>query len=120
MSTPVWTWPAGSAEPVLAAHLETNPGGGRFRYESAYRQMPGARALDPMHLRFTASGSPLPTQTSSGLPGVIVDAMPSGYGEDRLKARHGRDLSALELLELGPDDAAGAISVCQDIGAKMA
>lgn len=120
MSTPVWTWLPGSTDPVLAGHVSLDAAGGKFSYEPFYRQLTGARPLDPMVLRFSSSPSPMRIPGIPGLPGVMLDAMPDGYGEERLKAKHGRELSPLELLELGAGDAAGAIAVCEDIEAKMA
>jgi serine/threonine-protein kinase HipA len=120
MKTPVWTWLPGSADPVLAAHLHLEAGQGRLSYETAYMEATRARALDPMQLRFSRKGSGIPILKDGGLPGVLQDAMPAGYGADRLKATHQRDLSAMELLELGPPDGVGAIEVCQDIARKLA
>src|SRR5690606_20602272 len=94
--------------------------GGRFTYDTAYRQMPNARPLDPMRLRITASAAPMRIPGDAGLPGVILDAMPAGYGRDRLQARFDRELTPLELLEHGAGDAVGAIAVCHNIEAKMA
>lgn len=119
MSTPVWTWLPGSSEPVLAAHVALETTGGRFTYDAAYRQMPNARPLDPMRLRITASAAPMRIPGDAGLPGVILDAMPAGYGRDRLQARFDRELTPLELLEHGAGDAVGAIAVCRNIEAKM-
>jgi hypothetical protein len=104
----------------LAATLELAAGRGKLRYEAAYLNMPHARALDPMALRFSRKSAGIPILKDGGFPGVILDAMPAGYGADRLNARHARELSALELLELGPPDAVGAIEVCQDIERKLA
>jgi serine/threonine-protein kinase HipA len=124
MSTPVWTWLPGSPEPVLAGHVEAAAAGlgrGKFWYEPSYANLARARPLDPVRLRLSASPKVMPILgQATGLPGVLIDAMPSGYGQDRLNARHGRDLSPLELLELGPGDAVGAIAVCHNIDAKMA
>lgn len=120
MTTPVWTWLPGACVPVLAATLELGNGQGRLRYEAAYMAMAAARPLDPVALRFSRKAAGISIAKNGGLPGVIVDAMPAGYGADRLHARHERDLSPLELLELGPPDAVGAIEVCQDIERKLA
>lgn len=103
----------------MAATLELAAGRGKLRYEAAYLNMPHARALDPMALRFSRKSAGIPVLKDGGFPGVILDAMPAGYGADRLNARHARELSALELLELGPPDAVGAIEVCQDIERKL-
>ena len=120
MSTPVWTWLPGASAPVLAAHVEVDHAGGRFAYDASYRQQATARALDPMRLRFSSSKGPVRILGDTGLPGVILDAMPAGYGRDRLQARHQRELTPLELLEHGAGDAVGAIAVCHDIETKMA
>lgn len=120
MTTPIWTWLPGSTEPVLAAHLDISAGQGRFRYEHTYIDTPNARALDPVQLRFSRKSSGMAVLKDSGLPGVVGDAMPAGYGADRLHARHDRKLTPLELLELGPPDGVGAIEVCHDINRKLA
>ena len=120
MTTPVWTWLPGSTEPVLAAHLDIDKGQGRFCYEPTHMDTPNARALDPVHLRFSRKASGIPVLKDGGLPGVVGDAMPAGYGADRLHARHDRQLSPLELLALGPPDSVGAIEVCPDIDRKLA
>ncbi|MFZ3139751.1 type II toxin-antitoxin system HipA family toxin [Polaromonas sp.] len=104
----------------MAATLELAAGRGKLRYEAAYLGIPHARPLDPMALRFSRKSAGIPILKDGGFPGVILDAMPAGYGADRLNARHARELSALELLELGPPDAVGAIEVCQDIERKLA
>lgn len=117
MSTPVWTWLPGSCEPVLAAHIDVDAGGGRFVYEADYKKMQSTRALDPMHLRLGRGTAPV--KWSGALPGVIQDAMPDGYGRDRLQARYARELGPLELLALGPPDGVGAIEVCSDIETKL-
>jgi len=119
MSTPVWTWLPGSNEPVLAAHIDVDAGGGRFVYEDNYKKMQDPRALDPMHLRLGRGASAIKLPGEHALPGVIQDAMPDGYGRDRLQARHTRELGPLELLALGPPDGVGAIEVCMDIETKL-
>lgn len=119
MTTPVWTWLPGSSEPVLAAHIDVDAGGGRFVYQADYKTMQGARPLDPMHLRLGRGAAAIKLLGEHALPGVIQDAMPDGYGRDRLQARHARELAALELLALGPSDGVGAIEVCSDIEAKL-
>ena len=120
MTTPVWTWLPGATEPVLAAQLDLSAGHGRFCYEQAYINAANARALDPVQLRFSRKASGIPVLKDGGLPGVVADAMPAGYGADRLHARHDRKLSSLELLALGPPDGVGAIEVCHDMARKLA
>jgi serine/threonine-protein kinase HipA len=120
MTTPVWTWLPGASLPTLAAMLELGAGHGRLRYEAAYMDMANTRPLDSVELRFSRKASGIAIAKNGGLPGVIVDAMPAGYGADRLHARHERELTSLELLELGPPDAVGALEVCHDIARKLA
>lgn len=120
MKTPVWTWLPGACMPTLVAQLDLSSGQGRLIYEPAYLDAPNTRALDPMQLRLSRKVSGMAILKDGGLPGVVNDAMPAGYGADRLHARHHRDLTPLELLELGPPDGVGAIEVCHDIERKLA
>lgn len=117
-SVPVWAWLPGATEPVEAATLEFGEGRGLFRYADAYRGCDPTRELDPVHLPFSRRMAGQAIFGNGGFPGVIVDAMPSGYGEERLNARARRELAPLELLAAGPGDAAGGIEVCEDIRAK--
>lgn len=117
--TPVWTWLPSSTDPVLAGTLEIDDGRGLFRYDQPYMDLPGSLPLDPVGLRFTRKKSPTPVLTNGGLPGVILDATPAGYGADCLNARAKRQLMPLELLEQGPPDGVGAIEVCRDIERKL-
>jgi serine/threonine-protein kinase HipA len=119
MTTPIWIWLPSACAPVLAATLELGNGQGRLRYEAAYMEMAAALPLDPVVLRFSRKAAGVPIGKNGGFPGVIMDAMPAGYGADRLHARNERELSPLELLELGPPDAVGAIEVCCDIERKL-
>ncbi len=119
-TTPVWAWLPGMAEPIEAARLDVEAGRYRFRYGAAYKQAGrdgGSVALDPFQLRLNKQE--LRTDT---LPGVLMDARPAGYGQDRLNAQwqasYQRDLNDIELLELGPADGVGAIEVCRDIDRK--
>lgn len=72
-------------------------------------------AIDPVALKLGTR----PIKSSS-LPGVIADAKPSGYGQDRLNAKYGLNLSPMELLESGAGDGVGAIAVCEDVLCKQA
>lgn len=119
MQTPVWTWLPDRTEPVLAGTLEINDGRGLFRYEQDYMGLASSRPLDPVSLRFARKKSPPPILSNGGLPGVILDATPAGYGADRLNARAKRQLTSLELLEQGPPDGVGGIEVCFDIERKL-
>lgn len=120
MKTPVWTWLPGASDPVLAGQLTMIAGQGKLWYEQAYMDMAHARALDPIQLRFSRKNTGIALLQSGGLPGVVADAMPAGYGADRLHAQHDRTLTPLELLEFGPTDGVGAIEVCRDIERKLA
>lgn len=120
-TTPVWVWPAGQAEPVVAGHLardEAKPP--RFAYTPEYQAMSECVPLDPVEARLNRSGRGIVIQAADGLLGVLRDAKPAGYGADRLVAKAGRDLEPLELLEQGVPDGMGAIEVCTNIDAKLA
>ena len=116
--TPIWVWLPGRDEPVRAGDLVIG-NGARFIYHPDYTKNPGALALDPVELRISRSSRGMAILASDGLPGVVRDAKPAGYGEDRLKAIHGDNLDALQLLELGVPDGVGAIEACSDIERKL-
>lgn len=111
-SKPLWVWLPGQHEPTLAGTLTGDEMGWTLAYEPGY--VDSGVAIDPIALKLSTRPFKSPY-----LPGVVVDAKPSGYGQDRLNARHGRDLSELELLEEGAGDGVGAIAVCDDISRKQ-
>lgn len=116
-AVPVWAWLPGSSVPVQAGEwVHEAPVG--FRYLPEYLSHPQAVALDPVQLRLKKGHVSIPK--IAGLPFVIQDAKPAGYGQDRLCANAGRDLSAIELLEMGPPDTVGALEVCEHIELKLA
>ena len=120
--TPVWVWLPGRDEPTLAGDLiaaNQNGNSSRFIYRPDYAKTEGALALDPVELRISRSSRGAAILGSDGLPGVVRDAKPAGYGEDRLKAFHGDNLDGLQLLELGVPDGVGAIEACSDIERKL-
>lgn len=116
--TPIWVWLPGRDEPIRAGDL-VNGTGSRFIYHPDYARTEGALALDPVELRLSSSSRGTAIVGSDGLPGVVRDAKPAGYGADRLKALHGDNLDALQLLELGVPDGVGAIEACSDIERKL-
>ena len=116
--TPVWVWLPGQDEPTRAGEIVAGTGC-RFIYRPEYLKTAGAVALDPVELRLSRSSRGAAILGSDGLPGVIRDAKPAGYGEDRLRAIHGSNLDALQLLELGVPDGVGAIEACHDIDKKL-
>lgn len=117
---PVWVWLPGHVLPVQAAELALEKASARFRYLPDFLAGSNAIALDPVELRLVRAARGISIRAADGLPGVIRDAKPAGYGADRLNAQLGRDLSPLELLELGVPDGVGAIEVCANIDRKMA
>lgn len=119
-AVPVWVWLPGGVEPVQAGELVGVGPGARFAYLPQYLGRSDAVALDPVELRLTRKKRGAVLAASDGLPSVIRDAKPAGYGADRLEAQAGRTLTALELLERGVPDGVGAIEVCADIEAKLA
>lgn len=116
--TPVWVWLPGRNEPIQAGEL-VNAASSRFIYRPDYLKTEGALALDPVELRISRSSRGTAILGADGLPGVVRDAKPAGYGADRLKAIHGDNLDALQLLELGVPDGVGAIEACHDIERKL-
>jgi len=109
--TPVWAWLPGHNEPTRAGEL-VNGNSTRFIYRTDYTKTVVALALDPVELRISRSSRGAAILGSDGLPGVVRDAKPAGYGEDRLRGIHGDKLDALQLLELGVPDGVGAIEAC--------
>jgi serine/threonine-protein kinase HipA len=116
--TPIWVWLPGRDEPTRAGDL-VHGHGSRFIYRPDYAKAAGALALDPVELRMSRSSKGAAVLGSDGLPGVVRDAKPAGYGEDRLQATHGANLDPLQLLELGVPDGVGAIEACNDIERKL-
>jgi len=118
-TVPVWTWLPGSDTPLHAADL-TVERTARFNYRPDYLARGDALPLDPVALRLVRSARGIAISAADGLPGVIRDAKPAGYGADRLNAHAGTELSPLELLERGVPDGVGAIEVCVDMDRKLA
>ena len=118
-TTPVWAWLPDLDEPVRAGDLINEPGRARFVYSPQFLQRPDAMPLDPVELRLNRSSRGITLLGSDGLPGVLRDAKPAGYGEDRLKAQHGDDMGPLALLELGVPDGVGALEACLDLERKL-
>ena len=98
ITTPIWVWLPGQNEPAQAGELLTKGSATRFIYHSEYIQTPQTSALDPTELPFTRSTKGTAILGSDGLPGVVRDAKPAGYGADRIRALYGDQLTALELL----------------------
>lgn len=119
-TTPLWIWLPGQVDPVQAGTLQAEPGAGRLTYAADYLKHPQALAPDPVSLHLSRKAKGLALTAADGLPGVVRDAMPAGYGADVLTAAAGRPLSALELLERGAPDAVGALELCHDIERKLA
>jgi len=118
-TVPVWAWLPGSDTPVHAADL-TIERAARFNYLADYLARDDALPLDPVSLRLVRSARGIAIPAADGLPGVLRDAKPAGYGADRLNAHAGTQLSPLELLERGVPDGVGAIEACVDIERKLA
>ena len=118
-TVPVWAWLPGHDVPLQAGELIVERAS-RFNYRRDYLAREDALALDPVELRLVRGSRGLAIQAADGLPGVVRDAKPAGYGADRLNARAGAELGPLELLERGVPDGVGAIEVCTDIERKLA
>lgn len=116
---PVWLWLPGATEPVEAAGITAVAGGSRWLFTDSYLAHQDAISPDPRQLRLTPSRKGSALLEEDGLPGVVRDAMPAGYGADRLDAAANKKLTPLELLEFGVADSCGAIEVCQDVQRKL-
>lgn len=120
-SKPVWAWLPGAAAPVRCGSFTWRPGLGQFTYDAAWREAPGAFALDPVSMPWSRSARPMTETRQNGLFGVLRDASPEGFGLAVLEKRAGRVLDdPLEALEAAVGDGVGAIEVCDDIEAKLA
>lgn len=116
---PVWVWLPGCDAPLHAADLTVGHMA-RFNYRPDFLSREDAIPLDPVELRMVRSARGIAIPAADGLPGVLRDAKPAGYGADRLNAQAGTELGPLELLERGVPDGVGAVEVCIDIGRKLA
>lgn len=116
---PVWLWLPGATEPVEVAGITVTAGGNRWLFTDSYVERKDAVSPDPRQLRLSSSRKGTALLQKDGLPGVARDAMPAGYGADRLDAAASRKLTPLELLEFGVADSCGALEVCQDIQSKL-
>lgn len=117
---PVWVWLPGQSEPTRCAKINAHEGRGMFEYEKDFQLQSGAIALDPIALPLKKK-SAVVSANSFGIPLVIHDAAPAGFGLDLLLKKHAlTDPSILDLMELAPDDGSGAIAVCDDIEKKLA
>ena len=118
-TVPVWVWLPGHDSPVQAGELAVERAA-RFTYLHDYLAHRDALPLDPVELRLVRNARGIALTAADGLPGVVRDAKPSGFGADRLVSQAGADLSPLELLERGVPDGVGAIEVCTHIERKLA
>lgn len=118
MATPVWMWPPKHPEPMLAATLAVDGSTGVWQFERAYAES-GLPTPDPLKLSLSRGTRPIRFSGHDGLPGVARDAMPQGYGADRIIAQAGRHLSPTELLEMGLPDSTGALEICTAIDEKL-
>ena len=118
-SKPVWFWPPGSCEPVLAGVFSWEPRLGRFSYDRDYRALPNAIPLDPLRLPFTRSTRAATETANNGVFGVFRDASPEGFGLALLERKTGRSLDELDRLEQAPGDSVGAIEIGDDISQKL-
>ena len=81
---------------------------GTFVYGRSYLARPNVAALDPFHMPL--SERPLEFTRLKGIPSALRDASPDAWGRRVIQAKLGRteaDISEIEYLLNGPDDAAG-------------
>lgn len=116
---PVWLWLPGATEPVEAAGISITAGGSRWLFTASYLAHGHAISPDPRLLSLRSGRKGTALLEMDGLPGVVRDAMPAGYGADRLDAAANKKLRPLELLEFGVADSCGALEVCHDVQRKL-
>jgi serine/threonine-protein kinase HipA len=109
---PLWVWLPDQGEPTLAGEVAESGSGYAVRYLPEYLR--SGIPIDPLCLRLQSG-----VFEGSVLPGVILDAKPSGFGQDCITAAHHDLLTDLDLLEAGAPDGVGAIVVCDDISRKL-
>ena len=119
MVTPVWMWPPNQPEPLLVATLHVENAVGIWQFEREFADS-GLPVPDPLRLPVSRGTKAIRFAGHDGLPGVVRDAMPQGYGADRIVAQAGRELAPLELLQMGLPDSTGALEVCTDVQQKLA
>lgn len=103
----------GTFEWVPCASLKVTEAGadafrGTFTYGQRYLQRANVVELDPFHLKLT--DKPMEFTKLKGIPGALRDASPDSWGRRIIQARLERkesEISEMEYLLNGPDDAAG-------------
>lgn len=93
-----WFCLPGATEPTEAAQLTVGVRGGRWHFLDAYLERDDAISPDPQQLPLTSKRKGIAIQGKDGLPGVVRDATPAGYGADRTETMAGVPLSSLHLL----------------------
>jgi len=110
---PVWVWPEGKEEPVLAGTLDVTEGSvGQFTYDNGYLAADPA-ALDPVQLRHLSARRAIriAARDRNGIPGIVADAGPDSWGMKVLAQDLGYEPSPLDALVVSPDDGLGNIAV---------
>ncbi|MRR56609.1 MAG: type II toxin-antitoxin system HipA family toxin [Deltaproteobacteria bacterium] len=99
------------SDPLLVGTLSHDESGGAFQYDTGYLAS-GSRALEPVQLRHRGS-RPIKIKPTDreGIPGVLADTGPDGWGRKVLEQRLCHQPDALEALLLTPDDGAGRLTV---------
>jgi serine/threonine-protein kinase HipA len=102
------------------ADLIVEQGRGRWVYRPQQLESGKLVSPDPAQLPLRRGGKGIAIDDPDGLPGVVRDAMPAGYGADFLDRQAGKTLTHIERLEAGPADGVGALEVCDNIERKLA
>lgn len=110
---PVWFWPEGSTDPVLAGYLEDLGAGTVYRYAADFSRRTDVRPLDRSQLRYFRTDVPraIPSATREGVPGIIADAGPDSWGRMVLAQTLRFTPTALEVLVHAADDGVGNLAV---------
>lgn len=109
---PVWLWPEGKEDPMLAGTIRTDGRGTEFKYDGDYLHLPDARPLDKEELRYLGRRVfRIPIANREGLPGILADAGPDSWGRMMLAQTLKYQPSALDALIHSANDGVGNLAV---------
>jgi len=108
---PVFAQLSDRSDPLPVGTLSHDSFGGAFFYDPNYLAS-GGRVLEPGQLHHRSS-RPIKIKLTDreGIPGILADAGPDGWGRKVLEQRLGHPPDALEALLLTPDDGVGCLVV---------
>lgn len=99
------------SEPDICGRIRWVDGVGTFRYAKEWLELPRSYALDPVNLPLIAGDKNF--TVNKGVPGVLADAGPDGWGKALLERMRGGLPSPLEALRLTSGSGTGALRFSQ-------